>query len=95
MPAADTLLCFQEHLNFDRRWLYSGQHYAKTARAWLNKQDANKAAVMKVFEAGYGDQACVWFQRWRMFFMACEELFSYDHGQQWLVAHYRFYKASD
>ncbi|MEM7054587.1 MAG: cyclopropane-fatty-acyl-phospholipid synthase family protein [Pseudomonadota bacterium] len=95
MPSADTLLCFQNDLNFDRRWLYNGRHYAKTARAWLDQQDAHKAAVMKVFENGYGDQAGIWFQRWRMFFMACEELFAYDQGQQWLVGHFRFTKPCD
>ena len=33
-----------------------------------------------------------WWQRWRLFWMACAELFGYDHGNQWLVAHYRFHK---
>jgi methyl-accepting chemotaxis protein len=32
----------------------------------------------------------LWQQRWRMFFMACEELFADDGGNAWLVAHYRF-----
>ena len=89
MPAADTLLHFQDDLLIDKRWLYSGQHYAKTLRAWLEKMDANRGAVDPTLQAVYGDDWKVWAQRWRMFFMACEELFAYDNGQAWQVAHYR------
>jgi cyclopropane-fatty-acyl-phospholipid synthase len=46
-----------------------------------------------VFIQTYGkDQAQAWWQRWRIFFMACAELFGYDRGQQWFVSHYLFEK---
>jgi len=91
MPAADTLLHFQDDLSIEQRWLLSGEHYEKTANAWLQNHDRNRDAVMATLEQAYGRQeAKVWNQRWRMFWMACAELFGYDAGRQWMVAHYRF-----
>ena len=59
----------------------------------VERLDAQGDAVRPSLEQTYGDaDAEVWQQRWRMFFMACEEMFAYDGGQQWQVAHYRFRK---
>jgi cyclopropane-fatty-acyl-phospholipid synthase len=86
MPAADTLLWFQDRLRIQRRWLVSGRHYARTARAWLDNLDADRDAV----RAALAGQPPEQLQRWRMFFMACEELFAFRRGTEWMVAHYRF-----
>jgi len=91
MPAADTLLWFQHDLQLEQRWKVEGTHYQRTANHWLANQDRNRAAVMRVLERPYGGElAPLWFRRWRMFWMACAELFGYAGGQEWLVAHYRF-----
>jgi len=91
MPAADTLLHFQGDLRLEQRWLLDGTHYQRTANHWLANQDAARAELMPVLEHTYGAAAAaLWWQRWRMFWMACAELFGYDDGQQWLVAHYLF-----
>jgi cyclopropane-fatty-acyl-phospholipid synthase len=93
MPAADTLLYFQHDLRLQEQWRVSGTHYQRTAEAWLANQDRNRTEVLPVFEGVYGkDQASVWEQRWRMFWMACAELFGYRGGNEWLVGHYRFAK---
>lgn len=90
MPAADTLLHFQQVLSIEQLWLVDGTHYERTANHWLARQDDQRDAVLAVMRERYGEQATLWFQRWRMFWMACAELFGYAGGQEWLVAHYRF-----
>ncbi|MBD8880778.1 class I SAM-dependent methyltransferase [Rhodanobacter sp. 7MK24] len=90
MPAGDTLLHFQQALAIEQRWSVDGTHYEKTANHWLQRQDSQREAVMAVLREAYGEHASLWFQRWRMFWMACAELFGYANGQEWLVAHYRF-----
>ena len=90
MPSADLLLFFQDHLHLQGRWLLDGTHYQRTANHWLANHDARRDEVMAVLRAAYGDAAPLWNQRWRMFWMACAELFGYRDGQEWLVAHYRF-----
>jgi len=90
MPSVDTLLWFQRNLSLERRWLLDGEHYRRTADHWLERQDRLRDKVMPVLEQVHGAKASLWFQRWRMFWMACAELFGYAEGQEWVVAHYRF-----
>ncbi len=90
MPSADTLLHFQSDLELQERWLLNGTHYQRTANHWLANQDAAREQIMPILTRTYGDDAALWWQRWRMFWMACAELFGYDKGQQWMVAHYLF-----
>lgn len=91
MPSDDLPLYFQQHLTLQDRWRWDGRHYQKTANAWLANMDRNKHDLWPILEATYGQGAAnQWWMRWRMFFMACAELFGYDQGQQWWVSHYLF-----
>jgi cyclopropane-fatty-acyl-phospholipid synthase len=93
MPSDDLPLYFQDHLLLDDHWMLSGTHYEKTARDWLRNLDAHQAQVVELFQQTYGKgQGTKWYVRWRLFFMACEELFGYDEGREWGVSHYRFTK---
>ena len=94
MPSDDLPLRFQEHLRLLRRDRWSGHHYEKTANAWLNNMDARRDHIMPSLAETYGEaNAERWFQRWRIFFMACAELFAFDNGSEWFVSHYQFCKA--
>ncbi|MDH0863827.1 cyclopropane-fatty-acyl-phospholipid synthase [Mitsuaria sp. GD03876] len=91
MPSDDLALLCQDDLALLRRWRWDGRHYARTAAAWRERFDARRATVWPILEAVYGAKdAPMWWQRWRLFLLSVEELFGYDHGQQWWVSHYLF-----
>ncbi len=90
MPADDLLPAFQEHLALEAHWRLEGTHYARTAEAWLANLDARRQAAREIFAAHCGPAAAArWVQRWRIFFMACAELWGFNGGREWIVSHYR------
>jgi cyclopropane-fatty-acyl-phospholipid synthase len=95
MPSYDLLPSLDRQLGLEERWAVNGKHYARTARAWRENIEAERATVMSVLTRAYGADAARWFHRWRLFFLACEELFGYRSGSEWLVGHYRFARRSD
>ena len=93
MPSAELFLCFQRDLMFEDLWLINGQHYQKTLEAWLVRHDAARGEILPVFEETYGRKlAPLMFRRWRMFYLACSELFGYRQGEEWGIAHFLFSK---
>lgn len=95
MPSDDLPLFFQEHLSIVRRWRWRGEHYANTSNAWLENMDRHRAEILPLLAETYGGDVAKWWMRWRMFFMACAELFAYGDGQEWYVAHYLFARGKD
>jgi cyclopropane-fatty-acyl-phospholipid synthase len=92
MPSLDLLPRFQGSLVLEKTWEVGGEHYARTAEAWAHNLAAHGPEVRRVFATAYGAEADLWLQRWRMFFLACAELFGYRRGTEWLVGHYRLRK---
>ena len=90
MPSEHLLAYFQDDMRIADQWWVEGRHYQQTAEHWLQQLDAVSSEVLSMFADTYGADAGLWLQRWRMFYMAVAELFGYDGGMQWGVAHYLF-----
>ncbi len=94
MPSDALPFSFSEHLRIINRWRWSGRHYQRTADAWLANMDLRRDRIEPILESVYGAEARRWWVRWRLFFMACSELFGYANGQEWWVSHYLFEPAT-
>ena len=93
MPSDHLLFYFNDDMRVGNHWLVSGTHYSKTSEAWLSGMDKHKAEIMPIMKKVYGETEAVrWWVYWRIFFMACAELWGYDDGKEWMVSHYLFQK---
>ncbi len=91
MPADTLPLYFQDNLKIENHWIVNGTHYKRTADHWLANMDRNRHSILPVMASVYGESdAEKWFQRWRIFFMACSELWGFRNGNEWMVSHYLF-----
>ncbi len=93
MPAHELFPQFQDDLRLVQDWKINGRHYAQTAEHWLQNMDAHRAEIMPLFVQTYGTGAASkWWAYWRVFYLACAELWWFRSGEEWLVSHYLFRK---
>jgi cyclopropane-fatty-acyl-phospholipid synthase len=91
MPSDDLLLYFNQDFTVRHHWRVPGHHYEKTSNAWLSNLDEawQKKTLQPVLMQAYGaGQEWQWYINWRLFFLACAELWGLDNGQEWIVSHY-------
>lgn len=88
MPREDLFSQFSQQVEVKQRHWVPGTHYQRTCNDWLLRQDAASESISDICHQVYGvDEGAIWVQRWRMFFMACAELFGIDGGTSYGVVH--------
>lgn len=89
MPSESLMFHMNDNLLVDRHWRVNGKHYAKTLKSWLKHIDKNQQEAAHILEQTYGkEEGRLQFGRWRIFFMACDELFRMNEGEEWYISHY-------
>lgn len=93
MPSNNLPMHFQEQLVCEEKWQVSGVHYQKTAEAWLANMKSNRKQIEPILAKTYGAaEVRRWWVYWKLFFLACAELWGYQNGSEWMVCHYLFKK---
>ena len=94
MPNHNLFKDLKSNLSYQKSWMLSGTHYEKTSNAWLDKMDLNKTKILELFrKKNSNSMAKKKFHFWRLFFIACAEIFGYDGGSEWVVSHHLFKKS--
>ena len=90
MPSDSLLSYFNHDLQIDGHWHVNGRHYSRTLEEWLLRHDACRPEILALFSQTYGErEGNRMFHRWRIFYLACSELFRWENGNCWYVSHYR------
>ncbi len=91
MPSFDLPKRFEGALRQRSSWKVNGQHYAKTCADWLANLDQQRRPILSALAGSDNPESeFILWQRWRMFVMACQELFAHQGGNTWFVGHYLF-----
>lgn len=97
MPSDDLLPRVAAGLfEVEGHWRYNGTHYARTAEAWHSLLVNRREAVQKILTGELGrHEGLRAYHRWKIFFLACAELFGYRNGSEWIVSHYLLRRRAD
>mmetsp|Transcript_59537 Transcript_59537/g.66642 ORF Transcript_59537/g.66642 Transcript_59537/m.66642 type:complete len:409 (+) Transcript_59537:45-1271(+) len=97
MPSDDLLLYFANEFGIVDHWRVNGQNYERTSNGWLNYLDQSWSSgeLKPVLSEAYGvGKEREWYVNWRLFFLACAELWGFDDGEEWIVSLYLFERRS-
>lgn len=89
MPSHDLLERVGGPFETEESWIVPGTHYSRTSEDWIANLERNRREVLRVLERDASpEEAKVLCRRWKVFFLACAELFGYAGGDEWIVSHH-------
>ena len=78
-------------LSMIKSWTESGINYHLTLEAWLTTLESNKSnLVRKIQKSNHPTHPVVLINRYKLFLLACSELFKYNEGNDWHLMNYLF-----
>lgn len=93
MPSADLLPRAFDELTHQQTWWVNGRHYTRTLKAWRRRLEVHRDQLIPLLAGTDGTATGhARYHRWRVFFLACEQLFKFGGGRHWGVVHHRFVK---
>lgn len=95
MPSDDLLLYFANDFSIQNHWRVNGTNYEKTSNGWLDHLDKSwkSGELQPVLAEAYGEgKEREWYVNWRLFFLACAELWGLENGNEWIVSLYLLQK---
>ena len=88
MPSDRLAFCFADDLTVEEHWRVLGHALRPDGRSVAREpRRAARPRRAPFFEA-QGGSAGARVEAWRVFFMACAELFAFHGGNEWMVSHY-------
>ena len=87
MPNLDILKMIDHSYKIEELRRVSGMNYHKTLELWYENLKLNKNKIMKTDFKDDKLSSKIHYNRWKVFILACSELFKLHNGEEYLVAH--------
>jgi len=87
MPNLNIFNDLDHSLTLDKSWFESGYNYHKTLEFWYQNLKFNKKNILNIDFEDKSISSKTHYNRWKVFILACSELFKINNGEEYLIGH--------
>ncbi|MCP4203374.1 MAG: methyltransferase domain-containing protein [bacterium] len=84
-PGEELLGELEKNCKVISRWEWSGEHYERTARAWIERLEAHSAELLSILETAEEPRPRRTLRAWRHALLAQQAMYGYREGQEWCL----------